>query len=159
MEKIRNIKFSIDEGAIEFSFNDNETAYLQLPHIGDSQHQINGIDEDDWSDKEIEIYKQLERFYFDSFNDTECAAASVTTCDTIVHVEEITYKGMTVYVAFSEDDTEYILVESPSRDYYNKKALFDRFDNHTAYDYFGDDYSESDIIEKARKAGKESEDE
>lgn len=151
MKKVRNIKFSIGEGVVEFSFNDNGTAFLQLPTTGDSQHQINGLDENNWTDKEREIYQQLERSYFNKFKDTECAAASAELCDIIEHVEEVNYKNRQIFVAFDVLDEGHLLIESAYKDYYNKKALFEKFNDQHAFELFGDDdYSESDIIEKAQ---------
>jgi hypothetical protein len=150
MDKASNIKFEIDEGGINFSFNDNKTAFLQLPDTGDSQHRINNLDEDEWTDNERDIFKQLERFYFDFFNDVECAAASAMLCDIIEHVEEVNYKNRQIFVAFSVDDTTHLLVESAYKNYYNKSALFDNFE-HNAFSLFGydEDYDESEIIKKA----------
>lgn len=150
MENIRDIKFSVDEGGVIFTFNNNETACLQLPDTGDSQHQINELDDDDWTDKEHEIYEKLSQYYFDSFADTECAAASAVLCSTIEHVEEVYYKNRQIFVAFDDDGNEHLLVESAYKDYYNKRALFAKFD---PWDFFGydEDYSESEIIEKAQK--------
>jgi len=150
MKKVTNIKFSIDEGAIEFSFNNKKTAYLQLPDTGDSQHQINELDEDKWTDIEREIFKQLEKFYFDSFEDAECAAASARLCKTITDVKEVNYKGQSIYVTTDEDNEKDLLVESAYRDYYNKTALFDLFEHH-AFELFGydEEYSTTEIIKLA----------
>ena len=151
MTKVKNIKFSIGEGAIEFTFNDNESAYLQLPDTGDSQHQINGVDDEEWSDKEREIFQALESCFFNDFNDTECAAASARLYTEIVHVEEVDYKNRQIFVAFDDDDEAHLLVESDYKDYYNKTALFERFEPFKLFGY-DEDYSESEIIEKAREA-------
>lgn len=152
---VKNISFMIGEGAIEFSYNDNETAYLQLPHTNESVHEINGISSNDWNDedneKEREILKQLSEFYFNSFKKPGTAAASAKLGSIIVHIEEVIHKGQTLYVAFDEEDNAYILVDSPYKNYYNKLYLFEKVDDMKGHELFGDDYSESDIIEKAKK--------
>ena len=151
---LKNIQFMIAEGCIEFNFNENETAYLQLPDTPDSQHQINNIDDADWTDRERDIFRQLSDFYFNSFDCSGCGAASAEIGATIVRIEEITYKNKIVYVAFDDEDNAHILIDSAYKNYYNKAYLFEKIDEYRGYQIFGDDYSESEIIEKAKAAYK-----
>lgn len=122
---INNISFSLSD-SIEFSFQhgngDWDQAYLQLPDTGDSVHSILGEDFDADNEEHKAIFEQLTAFYFDSFKDVECAAASALLQKEILHVEEI--DGL--YVAFSENEA-HIIVECAYRSYYNKQALFAEF--------------------------------
>jgi hypothetical protein len=149
--ELSNIKFKIEEGGILFTFNDNETAFLQLPDTGDSQHQINGLDESEWTDKETDIFKQLSDFYFASFSKAGCAAASAELGKIVHDIVEIVHKNTVLYVAFDEDDQADILVDSDYKDYYNKLYLFARLERYEAYNLFDGEFSEDDIIEKARQ--------
>lgn len=147
---INNITFKLYETHQEFSFTksyaSNEwcRACLQLPDTADSQNSIDGVEEQDWNDEEREIFQQLKRFFFDSFNDVECAAASALLAKEIIHVEEV--DGF--YVAFTCDES-FLIKESQCRSYYNKAALFDHIDD------FYDVDSEA-LLSKAKKAFFES---
>ena len=150
---VKNIRYNTTEGAVEFNFDDGKdashTAYLQLPSTGDSQHVINSIEEEDWSDTEREIYTALVDYFIAQFNDVECYAASCLLCKTIIRVVDVTYKNRSLSVAFDEDDEATIIVDSAYKDYYNKRALYADFDK---YEYFGDEeISTQDIIEKAKQ--------
>ena len=146
---INNISFVLTDTHQEFSFtksfakNEWGCATLQLPDTGDSQHSICdiNINESDWGDEESAIFNQLKEFFFNSFKDTECAAASALLAKEIIHVEEV--DGF--YVAFSLDNT-YLIKESPCRSYYNKAALFDH-----VYDFDFESVNEDKLKEKAQK--------
>lgn len=143
---INNISFELHETHEEFSFtksyasNEWGCANLQLPDTGDSQNSIDGIDESDWNDEEREIFQQLKDFFFRSFNDTKCAAASALLAKEVIHVEEV--DGF--YVAFTQNDS-FLIRESECRSYYNKAALFDLI-----YDFYGVDSQA--LLFKAKKA-------
>lgn len=148
--KINNIAFELYETHQEFSFtksyasNDFGSAFLQLPDTSDSQNSIDGIDEHKWADEENEIVRQLKHFFFDSFNDVECAAASALLAKEVIYVEEV--DGF--YVAFTSDES-FLIKESDYRSYYNKAALFDHI-----YDYEGVDSQR--LLLKAKKSFFES---
>lgn len=124
--KISNISFGFSEHAIDFSFfcrfesNEWATASLQLPDVADCQHSVFGEDYDCDNEAHKATFDQLEKEYFASFKDTDCAAASSLLGELITHVEEV--DGL--YVAFSRD-SKYLIKESPYRSYYNKASLFD----------------------------------
>lgn len=147
---IGNITFKLYETHQEFYFtklyapNEFGSANLQLPDTGDSQNNIDEVDESDWNDEENEISQQLKRFFFDSFNDVECAAASALLAKEVIHVEEV--GGF--YVAFTLDGS-FLIRESEYRSYYNKAALFDH-----VHDYHGVDSQA--LLLKAEKAFFES---
>lgn len=147
---INNITFELYETHQEFSFtksyasNEFGNAILQLPDTGESQNSIDGVEEHEWNDEEGEIFQQLKRFFFDSFNDVECAAASALLAKEVIHVEEV--EGL--YVAFTSDDS-FLIAESYCRSYYNKAALFDH-----VHDYQGVDSQA--LLLKAKKAFFES---
>lgn len=147
---INNITFELYETHQEFSFTksyaSNEwcSACLQLPDTADSQNSIDGVEEQDWNDEEREICQQLKRFFFDSFNDVECAAASALLAKEIIHVEEVG----DFYVAFTCDES-FLIKESWCRSYYNKAALFDH-----VYDFY--DVDSEALLSKAKKAFFES---
>lgn len=132
---IDNITFELYEAHQEFSFtksyasNECCSACLQLPDTADSQNSIDGVEEHEWNDEEKEIFQQLKDFFFDSFNDVECAAASALLAKEVIHVEEV--DGF--YVAFTPDDS-FLIKESNYRSYYNKAALFDHI-----HDFYGVD--------------------
>ena len=125
---------------------------MQLPSTGDSQHQINDLDESEWTEIEQDLFKQLSAFYFDNFKEPGCSAASAELGKIIKHIEEVVHYNTVIYVAFDDDDTAYVLVDSAYKDYYNKRYLFEKLDDNGAYELFGDDFSEIDIISKARQA-------
>jgi hypothetical protein len=139
--KITNIDFRIEEYGIEFSFNSDEgggSAILQLPNTPDSQDQINGADFDNESEEHAEIFKACKRFYYDSFNDIECAAASALVGGKLSKIVEV--DGF--YVAFGSK--EYVLTESKYKEYYNKQALFE------LAEHSGREYNEKEIIQRAK---------
>lgn len=144
---MKNIKFRFQEGAIKFSYEGNNQeciAYLQLPDTGDSVHIINGIEEEGWPDTEKEIFKELEEFYFNSFADTECAAASAKLGKIIIKVDELFYKNEYFYIALDKEGNKNILVESQYKNYYNKKALFELFEHSAS----SSEFSEEEILKE-----------
>ena len=161
MEKINNIRFGTCDGYVEFTYYQNDikkTAQLQLPDVPDSIHTINNINSDEWYLKddengnceEREIFEILSNFYFDSFEKDTGYAASSALCGTeIQHIEEITHKNTIVYVAYDNDESTYLLIDSAYKDYYNKAFLFENLDTNKQLQVFGSIINESKIIEKA----------
>lgn len=163
---IHNISFTLSEYAIEFSFtksyakNEWGSAALQLPSTGDSIHNILG-EEYDGDDAENEaIFLQLTEFYFNSFKDTDCAAAAAILDKHILHVEPVVEKNREFYVAFTEDES-FVIKESEVRSYYNKKSLFDFLDDYDICEQDEDGFpvpftNKEDLIKTATKSYFES---
>jgi hypothetical protein len=145
--RIHNISFELDELSIIFSYtkgydkNSWGKAYLQLPDTPDSRHLIDNLESGEWEKEQQEVFHQLCDYYFDSFKDIECAAASAALGVYINHVESVD----AFFVAFSANDC-HVLVDSPYQNLYNKEALFSK----PFPDSYGD-YPEEVFIEKAKK--------
>lgn len=125
---VHSIEFELDSLFIKFTFTYSDlkttgVAYLQLPHTSDSEHSINGLDDSEWDESHQELFEQLQEYYFNSFKDVECAAASAALGLPIIHVEPIE----DVFVAFNQQQG-YVLEESNYKSYYAKAALFDVVD-------------------------------
>jgi hypothetical protein len=148
--ELENIEFMINDDFIEFSYNGNCRAWLQLPNTGDSVHTINGLNQWNWTGKEQEIYGFLSGFYYNSFDRKEYAVASAEIGNTVVSLTEVRYKNQTVYIAVDDDNNTHLLADSPYKEYYNKQFLFRKIDAMTAFELFGDNWDESEIIELSK---------
>jgi hypothetical protein len=149
---LKNIHYMIGEHSIEFTYNDGEKAWLQLPDTGDSVHKINGIKKDNWTEREWQIFNQLTDYYFKSFNKNGAnyAFASAEIGKTVVKLIKTVYRNRTVYVAIDDDNNTHVLVKNSfGNRYFNKDNLFRKVDPMTAFELFGDDYNETELINSA----------
>ena len=155
--KIDNISFVLGETAIEFSFtrsyakNDCGFASLQLPDVGDSEHLIDDEDYDYNNESHEAIFNQLSKFYFASFKDADCAAASSLLEDLITHVEEV--DGL--YVAFGQHST-YLIKENAARSYYGVSSLFDVLNDSDLLNSDDESLDVDSVIERGKRAYFES---
>ena len=155
VHSIRGIQFTLEDHGQEFTFmcsvdgtNKFGNARLQLPTTPDSENNIS-IDSDEL-DRESEnytaIYEILRDFFYDSFNDKECAKASASLDMRVYAVEEVN----SFYVAFAENGSAHILKEGRASSYYNV-FYFAQTDPSDLQDE-----NEIDIVESAEKSLRES---
>ncbi len=112
MVKLTNISFQFtDSDLIDFSFECDSVkrcAQLTLPGSLSCHHLVGGR-ELDCSDKQsVNIFNQLESFFFAQFKNPECAKASAQLKTTVYHVGKVD----DVYVAFTATDERIISSEN-----------------------------------------------
>jgi hypothetical protein len=150
-KNVNNIKYEIEEGAIEFSFTYKDrgflSAYLQLPTTSDSVHKINDEDLDNENEEHCEIFETLKSSYYKDFKNNLCAKASIVCQNRVLHVEEVTSHNRIYYVAFCENGSIQILKEGSYSSYYNV-FYFEQIFGFEAFEE--EDLNDEKLIEEAK---------
>ena len=142
---INNISYTFENYGIEFGFQDDKTgkflsAILQLPHTPDSCHSICGQDYDSDNERHKSIYDALKEHYYNDFDFTDAAKASIVCQERVIRVEDVGNYA----VAFCESGNVTVLREGRAASYYNV-FYYENVD-------VNDDVDESDIIKTAKKS-------